>query len=121
MKLKDCRKCGVRFISDGPRVCKRCSWAFGALATLYEECKAPGWDGYGAEPVSAQTRANAAKFLCGLPRGLPCPDLGAEPDGSITVEWHDLGNNLLSLSISEDGQVIGALCLAEGEACQTNP
>ena len=76
--------------------------ALQGLASVNEQCSAPDWDGYGAEPVRKQTIWSAYRFLEGLPTGTLAPTIGAEPDGHITFEWHRSPRRTLSVSLSPD-------------------
>ena len=57
------------------------------LGEIVCECGEADWDGYGAEPISGIAAALADEFLRSLPSGFPLPDLCAEPDGSLGMEW----------------------------------
>lgn len=76
--------------------------AFVELAALGEECGAPGWDGYGADAVNAGAIANARRFIEALPTRTPTPQIGADPDGAVTMEWHKAKNRTVSISIGLD-------------------
>lgn len=73
------------------------------LDQVAEECKDPGWDGYGALPVSKYTIGYAHHFLLALPLGIVKPTVGSEPDGCITFEWYKSPEKICSISISQDG------------------
>ena len=105
----------ARFIeetkSEGRRHLKK-SNAFGIdsgssdeLATAWEECRQPNWDGFWAEPVTQDTLRQAYLFLELLPLGFPAPSIGAEPDGQLTFEWHRAARRTLSVSVSPDGDL----------------
>ena len=76
---------------------------FDALATVWNECKHPNWDGYDAHAVTQDTLRNAYRLLESLPLGLPSPTIGAEPDGELTLEWHHSPRRTLSVSVTADG------------------
>ena len=57
------------------------------LAGVWNECRNPDWDGFGALPVEQATLAAAYMLIESLPLGFPRPSIGAEPDGHITLEW----------------------------------
>lgn len=76
------------------------------LQQTYEECRAPGWDGYGAEPVSDATYQRVREIMSRWPADAMPPTFGAEPDGCITVEWYG-SKGILSVSINETA-IIGA-------------
>lgn len=69
------------------------------------ECSKPGWDGYGAEPISAKTFLQVQRFINALPLGMPLPSVGAEADGHMTLEWYQNPSRVLSVSISPEGDV----------------
>jgi hypothetical protein len=45
------------------------------------------WDGYGALPVSSETRKNALSALSGLEHLAPAPAVIPNPNGTISFEW----------------------------------
>jgi hypothetical protein len=75
------------------------------LATLWEDCRQPNWDGYQALPVTQDGLRNAYVFLEALPLGFPLPSLGAEPDGDLTMEWHHSAQRTLSISVTPEGNL----------------
>ena len=95
--------------SDGRRFLRKSS-AFGIenilrdeLATVWEECRNPNWDGFDALPVTQDALRNAYLFLESLPLGYPRPSISAEPDGELTLEWHRSPRRTLSISVTPDG------------------
>ena len=91
------------------------------LYTLTGECNVPNWDGQGAVAVSAETYRNAYRFLEALPLGAPTPTLGAEPDGHITLEWHQSRRRTLSVSISPGGDLHYAALRGPSRTYGTEP
>lgn len=75
------------------------------MATAWQQCRNPNWDGFGAHAVSTGALRDAHRFLESLPCGCPAPSIGAEPDGAITLEWHGAARRTLSVSVSDDGQL----------------
>jgi len=73
------------------------------LAEVWEECRTPDWDGFGALPVEAQTLREAYTLIESLPLGWPRPAIGAEPDGHLTLEWRKSDLRVLSVSVDPDG------------------
>jgi hypothetical protein len=73
------------------------------LAEVWEQCRNPAWDGFGALPVEQDTLRSAYMLIESLPLGFPRPSLGAEPDGQITLEWHRSSQRTLSVSVDSDG------------------
>lgn len=78
---------------------------FQALEAQSESCAIPGWDGYGAEPVSLDAYRCAYRIVESLPPGIPMPDVGAEPDGHLTLEWYRSPGRVLSVSVSPEGEL----------------
>ena len=77
--------------------------AFRKLNEVFEECSSGGWDGANAKPVSVETLQNAKAFLKSFPLGIEPPDVGAEPDGAITLEWYKSSDRVISISINSGG------------------
>jgi hypothetical protein len=75
------------------------------LASVWNECRYPNWDGYEALPVSQDSLRNAYLFLESLPLGFPGPSIGVEPDGQLTLEWHHSARRTLSVSLSPDDEL----------------
>jgi hypothetical protein len=94
---------------------------FEELSQVFEECREPSWDGYGAQSVREETYDLAHQFLAALPLSTPVPSIGAEPDGHITVEWYRSPQRTLSVSISPDGDLHYAALLGLTKAYGTEP
>ncbi len=92
---------------------------FEDLLKIFDECREPNWDGYGAEPVREETYRLAQQFLTILPLGTRVPSIGAEPDGHITLEWYRSSQRTLSVSISPDGELHYAALLGAARICGT--
>lgn len=75
------------------------------LSAVWEQCREPNWDAFGALPVSQDTLRNAYVLLESLPLGFPVPSVGAEPDGDLTFEWHRSTRRTLSISINSEGDL----------------
>jgi hypothetical protein len=73
------------------------------LAEVYLEALEPGWDGYGAQPVSEEVLENAIAFVCRLPNDLPMPDVSADAQGEIHYEWFSSPYRTFSVSIGAAG------------------
>ncbi len=76
---------------------------FQQLLEVFEECSSEGWDGERANPISEDVLQCAITFLNSFPLGIEAPEVGAEPDGSITFEWYRPPNKVISISINPDG------------------
>lgn len=73
------------------------------LAEVYDECRKPGWDGYGANRVEQETLRMAYTLIESLPLGFPRPSISAQADGQLTFEWYRSPTRTLSISIDPDG------------------
>lgn len=74
--------------------------ALSELISVWNECNTPNWDGYNALPVNGVTAQNAYQFIRALSIGTPLPSVGAEPDGSIALEWYQHSRWILSVSVN---------------------
>ena len=79
--------------------------AFRNLCTVVDEARLPDWDGYGAAPVREEAFMHACHFLRTMPLGTPAPEVGIEPDGDLTFEWHRSAYRTLSVSVTPDGNL----------------
>ena len=68
-----------------------------------EEASTLGWDGYEAVPVSQDSYRAALAFLEAFPAQYPFPEIGADPDGEVSLEWYAGPRQTLSVSISPKG------------------
>lgn len=89
------------------------------LGAIWDECRLPGWDGYDARPLDRDALSDTYRLLEAMPLGSPPPSLGAEPDGSFTVEWHRSRRRTLSLSVPGNGELHYAALLGPNRICGT--
>ncbi len=85
------------------------------LATVWEDCRFPNWDGHGAVPVVEDAVRNAFLLLTALPAGCPLPSVGVEPDGHLTLEWYRDPRWTLSISVSPEGELFYAALFAAND------
>lgn len=76
--------------------------ALSQLASIASECSEPGWDGYSADAISRGTIILASTFVRALPDDAMTFELAPEPDGSISIDWTQSRNRVLSLSIGRN-------------------
>ena len=81
---------------------------FQQLDEVFEECSSEGWDGEQAKPISEEVLRYTERFLNSFPLGIKAPEVGAEPDGAITLEWYRSSNKVISISINPDGRAYWA-------------
>lgn len=89
------------------------------LLDVWEDCKMPGWDGYGALAVDPATITTTYLILNSLPVGFPRPSVGAQPDGLVTLEWYRSPTRTLSVSIDPNGFIHYAGLFGNEEHCGT--
>ncbi len=75
--------------------------AQGKIRALETECKLQGWDGNGAEPLSPHAASKAIELLKVLPVEVPLPEFAPEPDGSISLDWIQSRDRLVSVSVGD--------------------
>lgn len=76
---------------------------FQQLDEIFEECSSDGWDGERAKSISGEVLQCAKTFLKSFPLGVEAPEVGAEPDGAITLEWYKSLDRVISISINPGG------------------
>jgi len=81
------------------------AWALESLGTLAQECGTENWDGYGAEPVSPRALAVAEHLIRSFPEGLRVPEVAAEPDGSVALDWIVSRHRVLSVSVGDSNRL----------------
>lgn len=65
----------------------------------YARYETENWDGFDADPITADTRAAAKDFLDSLPKVLSAPAIAPGSDGAIALEWIWKSGNLHKLFI----------------------
>lgn len=78
---------------------------FRELQKTFEECSLEGWDGERAKPITKQVLRHAKTFLRSFPLGFESPEVGAEPDGAISLEWYRSPARVISISINPGGRL----------------
>lgn len=92
---------------------------FDELWEVWDECRVSDWDGYDALPVEHETLNYAYRFLEGLPLGFRTPEIGAEPDGALTIAWRRSTRRVLSVSVHPDGELHYAALFGPNRVCGT--
>src|SRR4051794_11357273 len=69
------------------------------ILTIAAEHSQPNWNGEGADPVSPLATNQAVALIRALPRGFAIPEVGPDPDGSISLDWIDTRSRMLSVSV----------------------
>jgi hypothetical protein len=79
-----------------------------ALAELEEVASEAGirdWDGHGAIPVSAMAVEHTIRLLSALPTNIPAPEIAADPDGEISLDWYRSPDWVVSISVGARGEL----------------
>ena len=71
---------------------------------LASEHGSPGWDGGDALPVDRRAIDRAVAFIKALPDGMPMPEVAADPDGSVSLDWIRSRHCLFTLSIGAENK-----------------
>ena len=71
---------------------------FDQLLDVYDECSGPGWDGADALAVSRESLRAAGCFLLSLPRDFPMPEVSADAQGEIHLEWYVSPQRIFTIS-----------------------
>jgi hypothetical protein len=74
------------------------------LEEIRGEASRDSWDGYGGKLVLPETFDNARMFLEALPISAPAPEISADPDGEVSLDWMFGLRKALSVSIGADGR-----------------
>ncbi len=79
--------------------------AYDQLGEVFEECRYPNWDNEDADAIEQDTLRDAYLLIEALPDGYPVPDITAEPDGHLDLEWFRQPRRILSVSVGPDGML----------------
>jgi hypothetical protein len=81
----------------------RCDMLSEELDEIYEDCSRRNWDGYDAKPVTRRILGTVKSFLNALPTKIPNPELSADPDGEISLDWCVAPKRIFYVSIGKAG------------------
>jgi len=76
-----------------------------SLSEVMRDGSRSGWDGYGAPAVSFATAGNALEFIRRIPPSVPLPEISTTSSGDITFEWMKTARRIVTVAISENGEV----------------
>ncbi len=74
------------------------------LERLCIEASGQGWDGYGAESLNRDAYGFAKTFIKALPTMSPLPELNADPDGEVSLDWSFGKRRALTVSVGPTGR-----------------
>jgi hypothetical protein len=69
----------------------------------------PDWDGYGANPVNAESFWRSYHFVIKMPDDVEKPELVPEPDGDVVMVWTKDGRHVCIVGIEPTGKLIIAV------------
>ncbi len=69
------------------------------LLAVWHQSNTANWDGYGATAIAEKTLHLTEVLVEKLPPHAPLPDVGAEADGHMTLEWRNGSDRLISVSV----------------------
>lgn len=72
------------------------------LRTLARTHAEAGWDAGHASPVDLAAIETAVSFVRALPLEIAMPDVGVDPDGSVSLDWMLSRHRMLSITIAGD-------------------
>ena len=81
------------------------AFAISEVGKLADACDVENWDGNGAAAIDDVAVDRAIEFIRALPGAMPMPELAAEPDGSISLDWIQSRHRLFSLSINSSERI----------------
>ncbi len=84
------------------------------LNEVYGESSRKNWDGYGAHAVSAAALEEAKTLVQALPTTVELPEVAAEPDGSLALEWYKSPYRIFSMSVTGSGKIFYAGLFGKG-------
>ncbi len=87
------------------------------LDEVFSETREFGWDGFGGFPTSEKSLTLVKSFLLAIGAMPITPTAGAQPDGSLTLEWYAGRGRSLTLSFSESSIVHFAILDGEFRDC----
>lgn len=103
-RLSELREEIRKHLSTSLAVRHRTESALSELNEVRVEADSTGWDGYGAKPVGFESYQQARRFLEALPTTAPPPEVSADPDGEISLDWTFGPRKALTLSIGANGR-----------------
>jgi len=83
------------------------------LLDAFDNASTDGWDGEGSVSVSRQTLSLARDLVESLPTEFRTPEISAEPDGHIHLEWFISNRRVLGVSVNPDGRLHWAALVGE--------
>lgn len=90
------------------------------LDDVRSEASNEGWDGYGARPLNPVSYDFAIRFLNALPASAPIPEVSADVDGEVVLDWIFGERKALTMSIGPTGRCTFAWMLGQSTSRGTD-
>jgi hypothetical protein len=71
------------------------------IIQMYADCSEDGWDGESARALSGDSVDRAIDFIKAMPANSPMPEVSADPEGCIALDWRVSPHRIFSLSIGQ--------------------
>ncbi|MBR9907064.1 MAG: hypothetical protein GYB30_03315 [Gammaproteobacteria bacterium] len=85
------------------------------LTTIASQANVDNWDGDGAKAIDVSLIPRIYAVLKKEPfNRLPTPEIAAESDGEINVEWNGVSRRSFSFSVNASGRIAYAMYSPEG-------
>jgi hypothetical protein len=93
---------------------------FEELLKIFEECREPNWDGYGAQAVREETYHLARQFFGGfIAQCTGALHWRGAGWGILLAKWHRSPQRTLSVNVGRDGDLHYAALLGSERICGT--
>jgi hypothetical protein len=83
------------------------------LDEVRSEASRVGWDGYDARPLDPNSFDFAISFLNALPTSAPLPEVSADAEGEVALDWVFGERKALTVSIGPTGRCTFAWMLGQ--------
>jgi hypothetical protein len=103
-RLTDIREQIRRHLLDSYTVRRAAERTLNELDEVRAEAGFEGWNGCGGKPMHPDAYQNAKLFLEAMPTTAPSPEVSADPDGDVALDWVFGDRKALSVSIGAAGR-----------------
>lgn len=76
-----------------------------AVLNVVSEAGSPNWDAAGARAVSSQAVERAIRLLRHVPATIPVPDVFADADGDVVLDWSRSPRCTFTVTVSARGEL----------------
>lgn len=83
------------------------------LDDLLAEASLPGWDGHSGKPLDIAAYDFARMLIRALPTTAPLPEVSADPDGEVSLDWSFGYRRALTVSVGPTGRCAYAWVLGQ--------